>query len=433
MNKKKALSMRIGEWGKRIMRKNEYRKQMAMWALLGVLGGGISGCVPMIEEDYPPAYEEMETETPQEELLWEELPQEESSQETSGQEPVFAFTETGGGEVAEIVERAMPAVVSIRCVSQYEGSGLWGHSRTYEGISDGSGIIIGQNDRELLIVTNQHVVEGAVDLLVTFVDDETAKAHVKGAHKEMDLAVVAVEMEEIPRETKAKIAIGSRGDSDFLRAGEGIIAIGNAMGYGQAVTVGYVSAVNREVQTDDQTVRSLIQIDAAINPGNSGGALLNMQGEIVGINSAKIALAEVEGMGYAIPITKAWDIIVDLAMQETRALVAQDRQGYLGIQGKDVSAQMAALKKSPQGIRIRRISQDGAAAYAGLKKNDIITAFDGQAVTSVDELSGLLCYYQAGEDVEITVFSPEGSGYREHQVSVVLGSRPEGRRRNGEF
>lgn len=430
------------------MRKNGYGKKCVVFALLAAaIAGTLSGCIIVNDEIMSRARQEQEDLMQEEEgSLWEEdlQPEEDFLWEDDGQpgetsfdqeevleDYFFPFTETGGGEVSAIVERVMPAVVSISCISQQEYTSLLGRSQMYEALSDGSGIIIGQNETELLIVTNNHVVEGAAVLLVTFTDDESAEAHVKGTNKAMDLAMIAVKTEEIPAQTKDKIAIGTLGDSDALKAGEGIIAIGNAMGYGQSVTVGYVSALNRKIQVDEQTTRTLIQIDAAINPGNSGGALLNMQGEIVGINSAKISLAEVEGMGYAIPITKAREVIAELSLQKTRVLAEEGTQGYLGIKGKDVSESVALLRGIIPGIRIRRIVKNGAAMSSELREDDIIIAFDGQAVRSVKELAELMLYYHAGECVEVTVLSLENGEYNQYQVPVILGDVQGGRLRDG--
>ena len=283
---------------------------------------------------------------------------------------------------------------------------------------------MGESDTELLIVTNNHVVEGASSLSVTFNDNQSAEANVKGTDSENDLAVIAVPLNQIDDSTKSKIAVATLGDSDNLKVGQGVIAIGNALGYGQSVTVGYVSALDREVTTEDGTTRNLLQTDAAINPGNSGGALLNMQGEVVGINSAKYSSTEVEGMGYAIPISKVQDIIDTLMTRKTRVQVAEDQQGYMGIQGTDIDSNASTLYGMPQGIYVYKIMEDGAAASSTLQEKDIITKFDGQSVRSMSELQEMLTYYAGGDTVELTVERLENGQYVEQTVEITLGTRP---------
>ncbi|MDO5551235.1 MAG: trypsin-like peptidase domain-containing protein, partial [Lachnospiraceae bacterium] len=232
-------------------------------------------------------------------------------------------------------------------------------------------------------------------------------------------------LDKIADSTKSKIAVATLGDSDSLKVGQGVIAIGNALGYGQSVTVGYVSALDREVQTDEQTTRNLLQTDAAINPGNSGGALLNMQGEVIGINSAKYSSTEVEGMGYAIPISKVHDIIDDLMTKKTRVQIEEEKQGYLGIQGTDIDSNASTLYGMPQGVYVYKIMDDGAAASSDLKEKDIITKFDGQTVRSMSELKNMLTYYAGGDTVQITVQSLVDGQYVERQVELTLGTKPE--------
>lgn len=327
----------------------------------------------------------------------------------------------GGADVSGIVEKAMPSVVAIDSTTLYQANNwFYGHQQ-YEVPSSGSGIIVGQNDEELLIVTNNHVVQDTTALKVNFIDGTAVNAAVKGTDSESDLAVIAVRLAEIPQETLDQITIATMGDSDALKVGEGVIAIGNALGYGQSVTVGYVSALNREVKTaEGDEGRMLLQTDAAINPGNSGGALLNMQGEVIGINAAKYSSTEVEGMGYAIPISQAQDIINELMNKKTRVALAEDKQGYLGIQGTDSSSSY----DMPSGVFIYKIVEGGAAAQSDLREKDIITKFDGQSLKGMTELQELLTYYEAGTTVDLTVQSLENGTYVERIVPVTLAGRP---------
>lgn len=326
-------------------------------------------------------------------------------------------------DVSAIVEKAMPSVVAINSVTEYQTRDWFGIPQVYEGRGSGSGIIVGESEEELLIVTNNHVVNGAKTLGVVFVDNEVVEANVKGTDSANDLAVIAVDASQIPQETKDKIAVATLGNSDSLKVGQGVIAIGNALGYGQSVTVGYVSALDREVQTEQQTTRNLLQTDAAINPGNSGGALLNMQGEVVGINSAKYSSTEVEGMGYAIPISKVQDIIDNLMTKKTRIQVENGKQGYLGIQAQNIDSQASVLYGMPQGVFVYKILEDGAAAASDLKEKDIITKFDGQSIQTKEELTEMLSYYAGGDTVELTVQSLVDGQYVERQVQVTLGVR----------
>lgn len=326
-------------------------------------------------------------------------------------------------DVSVIVEKAMPSVVAINSVTEYQTRDWFGIPQVYEGKGSGSGIIVGESEDELLIVTNNHVVEGTKTLGVVFVDNEVVEANVKGTDSANDLAVIAVNVSQIPEETKNKIAVATLGNSDSLKVGQGVIAIGNALGYGQSVTVGYVSALDREVKTDQQTTRNLLQTDAAINPGNSGGALLNMQGEVVGINSAKYSSTEVEGMGYAIPISKVQDIIGNLMTKKTRIQAEDGKRGYLGIQAQDIDSQTSLLYGMPQGVFVYKIMEDGAAAASDLNEKDIITKFDGQSIQTKEELTSMLSYYSGGDTVELTVMSLVNGQYVERQVQVTLGIR----------
>ncbi len=328
-------------------------------------------------------------------------------------------------DVSAIVEKAMPSVVAITNTMVLQQYTWFGQSQTYEIPSSGSGIIVGQNDTELLIVTNNHVVEDSKELSVTFIDNETISAAIKGTDSETDLAVIAVALDQIPSETMGQIKVATMGDSDALKVGQGVIAIGNALGYGQSVTVGYVSALDREVHAEDEVTRNLLQTDAAINPGNSGGALLNMKGELIGINAAKYSSTEVEGMGYAIPISKAQDIINELMNKKTRVEVAAEKQGYLGIQGQNIDENAASMYGMPRGVYIYKIMEDGAAADSDLREKDIITKFDGQSVRTMADLKEMLTYYEGGNSVDLTVQSLENGQYVERIVEITLGYKPD--------
>ena len=330
---------------------------------------------------------------------------------------------TASNDVSAIVDKAMPSVVAITSKMVYE-SQTWFGPMQREGVGSGSGIVVGKNDDELLIVTNNHVVQGAEELKVTFIDQVAVDASIKGTDADSDLAVIAVPIKNISSDTLSKIAIASLGNSDDLKVGQGVVAIGNALGYGQSVTVGYVSALDRSVQTEDGTSRDLLQTDAAINPGNSGGALLNMHGEVVGINSAKYSSTEVEGMGYAIPISKAQDIIDTLMTRKTRTQVTDANQGYLGIQCKNIDAVTSQQLGMPQGVFIYKIVEGGAASLSDLREKDIITKFDGQGIKTYDDLTNMLKYYEGGTTVTLTVQSLENGQYVERNVDITLGKRP---------
>lgn len=327
-------------------------------------------------------------------------------------------------DVSAIVDAAMPSVVAITNTMLYKSNTWFGQTQTYEIPSSGSGIIVGQNDSELLIVTNNHVVEDATSLQVTFVDESTVEAAIKGTDSESDLAVIAIPLDTISADTKTKIKAATLGDSDALKMGQGVIAIGNALGHGQSVTVGHVSALNREIQVDGVS-KTVIQTDAAINPGNSGGALLNANGELIGINEAKYASTEVEGVGYAIPISFARDIIDDLKSRTTKIEVAEEEQGYLGIQVQNIDSATSQMYGMPQGVYVYKIMDDSAAAGSDLREKDIITKFDGETVRSNGDLTNLLTYYKAGSTVPLTVQSLENGQYVERQVQVTLKNRPQ--------
>ena len=327
-------------------------------------------------------------------------------------------------DVSPIVDAVMPSVVAITNTTLYKSSPWFGQSQTYEVPSSGSGIIIGQNDAEVLIVTNNHVIEDSSSLAVSFIDESVVEAAIKGTDSESDLAVIAVPLEKISADTKEQIKAATLGDSDSLKMGQGVIAIGNALGRGQSVTVGHVSALDREV-TVDGINKKVIQTDAAINPGNSGGALLNSRGEVIGINEAKYADASVEGVGYAIPISYAKDIIEELKLRTTKIEVAEEEQGYLGIQVQNVDSMMSQLYGMPQGVYVYKITEDSAAAASDLREKDIITKFDGETVRTNADLTGLLAYYKAGTTVTLTVQSMENGEYVERKVDVTLKNRPQ--------
>ena len=314
----------------------------------------------------------------------------------------------------------MPSVVSITNISIQQVQSFFGGIQEQEIPSAGSGIIISQNDTELLVLTNNHVVEGSDTLTVSFIDEESVAANIKGTDAAKDLAVIAVKLKDIKDSTMEEIKVATLGDSTKLQVGEPAIAIGNALGYGQSVTTGIVSAMKRTMDGFDG---ELIQTDAAINPGNSGGALLNAKGEVIGINTAKIAVNEVEGIGYAIPISDASSVITELMNRETRTKVPEGEQGYLGIQGYDVESDVANMYQMPQGVYIYEALKGGAAAKAGISKGSIITAVNGAGVNGMETLKEQLQYYRPGETVEVTVQIPKENGeYKEEIIEVTLGT-----------
>ena len=348
-------------------------------------------------------------------------------------------TAKGSLDVSEIVSEALPSIVSITTksvqeVQNYFGMyGMYGYApqqQEQEVEGSGSGIIVGKNDDELLIATNYHVVEGADTLSVAFTDGNAVEASVKGFDEERDLAVVSVSLDDVEDDTMDAISIANIGSSDDLKVGEQVVAIGNALGYGQSVTTGIVSAKNRRMDSDNNTVTdgsddssdgvNLIQTDAAINPGNSGGALLNMEGEVVGINSAKLASTEVEGMGYAIAISDVTDILQNLMNETSRDKLDDSEHGVLGIEGSSVSSEAVQMYGIPAGVFVKKVTEGGAADKAGQKANSVITEFNGKAVSSIDQLSEYLSYYEPDEEVELTVQVPHGTSYKEETVKVTL-------------
>ena len=323
--------------------------------------------------------------------------------------------------VSTIAEAAMPSLVAITNKSVQEMQSMFGQTQAYESESSGSGIIIGKTDTELLMVTNNHVVSGAQDLSVGFVDESVAEATVKGTDADHDIAVIAVKLSDLSEDTLSAIKVIEIGSSSNLEVGEQVVAIGNALGYGQSVTTGIVSALNREV-TIDNTANTLIQTDAAINPGNSGGALLNMSGQLVGINSAKYSDTSVEGMGYAIPVDDVVDIIENLMNRQVRTeKAAEEERGFLGISGQDVTSEVSQAYDMPKGIYITSVETGSAAEQVGLQKGDIITKFDGTSVSALADLKEQLAYYKTGEQVKITYSTRENGQYAEKTATVTLG------------
>ena len=327
-------------------------------------------------------------------------------------------------DVSSIAEKAMPSLVAINDTMTVEQNNFFGVPQTYQAQSSGSGIIVGQNDTELLIATNNHVVSGATDMKVTFTDSTQVAAAVKGTDSATDLAIIAVKLSDIPSDTMSKIKVATLGNSDNVKVGQQVIAIGNALGYGQSLTVGYISALDREITDENGIQHTYIQTDAAINPGNSGGALLDLNGNVIGINAAKNASTEVEGMGFAIPISKAQEILNNLMTKKTREAVDESAQGYLGIQGTNIDANASKEYGMPVGIYVYKIVEGGAAANSDLKEKDIITKFDGQSVTNMEELKQMLTYYEGGSTVSLTVQSLVNGSYVEHEVQITLGTKP---------
>lgn len=334
-------------------------------------------------------------------------------------------------DVSSVVENVMPSIVSITNMSVQEVQNYFGGTSKQESESAGTGIIISQNDSELLVVTNNHVVAGSDTLTVTFADGNSVEANIKGTDSEYDVAVVAVPLDSISEDTKKAISVATLGDSTELKVGEPAIAIGNALGYGQSVTTGVISALNRSVSETDQTTGEttessvkLIQTDAAINPGNSGGALVNASGEVVGINSSKLVGDSVEGVGYAIPISDVSDLIENLMNQETKTKVAEADQGAIGIKGMSVSTEYSQQLNMPEGVYASEVTKGGGAEKAGMTRGCIITGINGTTVSSMDDLQEQLQYYAKGDEVELTIQVPQSNGeYQEQSVNVTLGAK----------
>lgn len=345
-------------------------------------------------------------------------------------------------DVSAIVQKSMPFIVSItnksvKEVEDYYSLFRQGQKIKKETQSAGSGIIIGKNDKELLIVTNYHVIESADTLSVSFVDEKTYEASVKGTDSENDLAVIAVSLDKISEDTQSKISVASLvTDEKSIVVGEPVVAIGNALGYGQSVTTGIVSATNRSIVSGDaseeegnkggeSSVATYIQTDAAINPGNSGGALLNSKGQVIGINSVKLASTEIEGIGYAIPISRVYEIIEKLMVQTTKTKVEEGKAGSLGIMGLSVTDEIEKAYSIPKGVYVSQVLDGGAAKEAGISEHSVITGFDGNSVKSIKELQELLQYYEAGSQVKVTYQVPNGDSYKEKEVTVTLKSSKE--------
>ena len=426
---------------------NSFQKKVRTTVALAVIFGLVASVVFQALNFTADKYLKTKTGTTQIGTTESVFLQEASSQESESDQTA-ADTASGNGTVVAVAQASMPSVVAITTVSVQEIPSFFGYgSRQYKSAASGSGIIVGDNDDELLIATNNHVVEGATTLSVCFIGDDVANAEtetvnagdsgdlnledavsakIKGTDADNDLAVVAVRKSDIPEDTLNQIKIAQIGSSDDLVVGQQVVAIGNALGYGQSVTSGWVSALNRTISTEDGTNSTgLIQTDAAINPGNSGGALLNMKGELIGINSAKYADSSVEGMGYAIPISKAKPILEDLMNRETREKVDTSEKGYLGVVLSNLTTEAIQMYNIPSGAFVRGVDQDSPAENGGIYKGDIIVKFDGQKVSDGDDLLDKLQYYKSGETIEAVVARADNGEYKESTVEVTLGTRPD--------
>ena len=392
-----------------------WKRVIAGGLVFGILAGGVmfavnAGLVALTGMNAP-----VETPTPQ--VAVAEL----AKGEAAVQEGVLVAP----GSVAEVAANAMPAMVAITSKTVQEvRSFFFGGTQRYESDASGSGIIVGQTETELLIATNHHVVAGAESLSVAFVDETAAQAQIKGTDAVNDLAVIAVKLTDMTGETLSAIRIIEIGDSDALVLGEQVVAIGNALGYGQSVTSGYISALDREVTVESANTMRLIQTDAAINPGNSGGALLNMQGQLIGINESKYSSYDVEGMGYAIPVAIAEPILNELMNRETRYKVDAAEAGYLGISCLSVSSEAVSYYGMPAGAYISEVSPGSPADKGGLKQGDIITKMDGETIASADALVERMTYYRKGEQVELTVQRIGEGSYVEQIITITLAARP---------
>jgi len=396
--------------------------------LFGLIAGGMMVGVNYIAQERN-IYSIAEEEQPKQEEKKESSPSEIKEQEKSTAPSDTVIASTGNGKtVTEVAKDAMPSVVAITNMMRYQENGfsIFGEiQRETELPASGSGVIVGQNDTELLIATNNHVIQDSNSLTVSFIDDSTATAQVKGTDVTVDLALVSVKLSDISPETREKIKAVQIGSSDEMEVGDQVVAIGNALGYGQSVTTGIISAKNRDVQTKDGVSKGLIQTDAAINPGNSGGALLNMKGELIGINVAKYADTDVEGMGYSIPSSAAETILSSLSTLTTRDKVPEAEQGVLGIQVKDIDAQTAESFAMPKGIYIFKVLDDTGADNSQIQERDIITKLDGQGVYTTANLKALLSKYRAGEEVKLTLMRQDGTGkFNEVEATVTLGKSP---------
>ena len=393
--------------------------------LFGLVAGGMMVGVNYIAREQN-IYSIAEEVQPKQEEKRESSPSEMRETEKSTAPSDTVIASTGSGKtVTEVAKGAMPSVVAITNMMRYQENGfsIFGEiQRETELPASGSGVIVGQNDTELLIATNNHVIQDSNSLTVSFIDESTATAQVKGTDATVDLALVSVKLSDISPETREKIKAVQIGSSDDMEVGDQVVAIGNALGYGQSVTTGIISAKNRDVQTKDGVSKGLIQTDAAINPGNSGGALLNMKGELIGINVAKYADTNVEGMGYSIPSSAAESILSSLSTLTTRDKVPEAEQGVLGVQVKDIDAQTAESFAMPKGIYIFKVLENTGADNSRIQERDIITKLDGQGVYTTADLKALLSKYRAGEEVKLTVMRQDGSGkYNEVEAAVILG------------
>ena len=396
--------------------------------LFGLIAGGMMVGVNYIAQERN-IYSIAEEGQPKQEEKKESSPSEIKEPEKSTVPSDTIIASTGNGKtVTEVAKDAMPSVVAMTNMMRYQENGfsIFGEiQRETELPASGSGVIVGQNDTELLIATNNHVIQDSNSLTVSFIDDSTATAQVKGTDVTVDLALVSVKLSDISPETREKIKAVQIGSSDEMEVGDQVVAIGNALGYGQSVTTGIISAKNRDVQTKDGVSKGLIQTDAAINPGNSGGALLNMKGELIGINVAKYADTDVEGMGYSIPSSAAETILSSLSTLTTRDKVPEAEQGVLGIQVKDIDAQTAESFAMPKGIYIFKVLDDTGADNSQIQERDIITKLDGQGVYTTANLKALLSKYRAGEEVKLTLMRQDGTGkYNEVEATVTLGKSP---------
>ena len=428
-------------------KQNSFQKKVGTTVALAVIFGLVASVVFQALNFTADKYLKTKTGTTQIGTTESVFLQEASSQESESDQTA-ADTASGNGTVVAVAQASMPSVVAITTVSVQEIPSFFGYgARQYKSAASGSGIIVGDNDDELLIATNNHVVEGATTLSVCFIGDDVANAEtetvnagdsgdlnledavsakIKGTDADNDLAVVAVRKSDIPEDTLNQIKIAQIGSSDDLVVGQQVVAIGNALGYGQSVTSGWVSALNRTISTEDgMNSTGLIQTDAAINPGNSGGALLNMKGELIGINSAKYADSSVEGMGYAIPISKAKPILEDLMNRETREKVDTSEKGYLGVVLSNLTTEAIQMYNIPSGAFVRGVDQDSPAENGGICKGDIIVKFDGQKVSDGDDLLDKLQYYKSGETIEAVVARADNGEYKESIVEVTLGTRPD--------
>lgn len=419
---------------RRTARKGGFWRKACSIALTGILVGGISagvflGVVYTADANRPLSGTQTQTNR---------IPATLTTQGGRTDSGLTGSANSSEQSASGIVKSVMPSIVAItnsQVYENYRNGSYYDFFQYYFGQQNqqsgepqeyvagaGSGIIVSQTDEELLIVTNNHVIEGASSLTITFADGSTALASVKGTDEEADLAVVAVKLSDLSEETRAAIKVATLGNSDDMEVGDSVIAIGNAMGYGQSVTRGIVSALNRNVTTSEGITRTLIQTDAAINPGNSGGALVNMNGEVIGINSAKLSDTDVEGMGYAIPVTATESIITDLMNRQTREIVKDaQKQSSLGIQGITIDSSTAQAMNMPAGVLVSGKYEGSSADTSALNERDVITKFDGQKVSTADDIKELLKYYEAGTQVELTVQRIENGEYVEHTVAVTLG------------